>query len=76
MMFGRGGGGGVINRVTKEAGFTPFHEVTVQGGSYSNKRFTTDFNQPLSDNTAFRMTGMYENSGSFRDSRWLCSVMG
>ena len=29
MAFGRGGGGGVINRVTKEAGFTPLHEVTV-----------------------------------------------
>jgi catecholate siderophore receptor len=68
MMFGRGGGGGVINRVTKEAGFTPFHEVTLQGGSYSNKRFTTDFNQPLNDKAAVRITGMYENSGSFRDS--------
>src|SRR6185436_9452366 len=28
MVFGRGGGGGVINRVSKEAGFTPVREVT------------------------------------------------
>src|SRR5207302_2107554 len=27
MIFGRGGGGGVINRVTKEAGFTPLREI-------------------------------------------------
>ncbi|MDT9702321.1 TonB-dependent receptor plug domain-containing protein, partial [Streptomyces sp. P17] len=32
MIFGRGGGGGVINRVTKEAGYTPLREVTIQGG--------------------------------------------
>jgi TonB-dependent Receptor Plug Domain/Carboxypeptidase regulatory-like domain len=38
MVFGRGGGGGVINRVTKEAGFQPIHEVTLQGGSYGRKR--------------------------------------
>ena len=31
MMFGRGGGGGVINRVTKEAVFQPVHEVTPPG---------------------------------------------
>src|SRR5689334_13611394 len=38
MLFGRGGGGGVVNRVTKEAGFTPLREVTLQGGSFGNKR--------------------------------------
>ena len=40
MIFGRGGGGGVVNRVTKEAGFTPLREVTLQGGSFGNKRVT------------------------------------
>lgn len=66
MTFGRGGGGGVINRVTKQAGFTPLRELTLAGGSYSNKRFTTDFDQPLNDKIAFRLNGMYENSDSFR----------
>lgn len=67
MIFGRGGGGGVINRVTKEAGFTPLHEFTLLGGSYGNKRFLADFDQPLSDRVAFRFNGLYENSDSFRD---------
>jgi catecholate siderophore receptor len=67
MIFGRGGGGGVINRVTKEPGPTPLREVTLLGGSYGNKRFTADFDQSLSDRVAFRLNGLYENSGSFRD---------
>jgi len=66
MIFGRGGGGGVINRVTKEAGFAPLREVTLQGGSFGNKRFTGDFDQPLGNRAAFRMNAMYENSDSFR----------
>jgi len=66
MMFGRGGGGGVINRVTKEAGFTSLREITLQGGSFGNKRFSADFDQPLGDKFAFRVNGLYENSGSFR----------
>ncbi|HET6974895.1 MAG TPA: TonB-dependent siderophore receptor [Pyrinomonadaceae bacterium] len=67
MLFGRGGGGGVINRVSKEAGFTSLREITLQGGSFGNKRVTGDFDQPLGSKIAFRMNGVYENSGSFRD---------
>ncbi len=67
MMFGRGGGGGVINRVTKEAGFTSLREITLQGGSFGNKRFTGDFDQPLGNKIAFRLNAFYEDSGSFRD---------
>lgn len=66
MTFGRGGGGGVINRVTKEAGFTPLREIFLQGGSFGNKRFATDFDQPFMDKFAFRLNGMFEDSNSFR----------
>jgi catecholate siderophore receptor len=66
MIFGRGGGGGVINRVTKQAGFAKLREVTFQGGSFNNKRFTADFDQPLNRKVALRFDTMYENSGSFR----------
>jgi catecholate siderophore receptor len=66
MIFGRGGAGGVINRVTKEAGFMPLHEITLQGGSYNNKRFAMDLDQPFNNKVAFRLNGMYENSDSFR----------
>jgi catecholate siderophore receptor len=68
MLFGRGGGGGVVNRVTKEAGFTSLREVTLQGGSFGNKRVSMDFDQPLGDKLAFRLNGLYENSGSFRNN--------
>jgi catecholate siderophore receptor len=67
MIFGRGGGGGVINRVTKEAGAAPLTEFTLLGGSFGNKRFTADIDRPLTDWAAFRFNGLYENSGSFRD---------
>jgi catecholate siderophore receptor len=67
MIFGRGGGGGIINRVTKEAIFAPLREVTLQGGSFGNKRVTADFGQPFGSKAAFRLNGMYENSGSFRN---------
>ncbi|MCX6602806.1 MAG: TonB-dependent siderophore receptor [Acidobacteria bacterium] len=66
MIFGRGGGGGVINRVTKEAGFSPLREVSLQGGSFGNKRFAVDFDQPVGEKIAFRLNGVYENSDSFR----------
>ncbi len=66
MIFGRGGAGGVINRVTKEAGFAPLREVVLQGGTYGNKRVTADIDQPLGERVAFRLNGIYEDSGNFR----------
>lgn len=66
MIFGRGGGGGVVNRVTKEAMFSPIREFAATGGSYRNRRFTGDFGQPLGQQAAFRVNGVYENSDSFR----------
>ena len=66
-MFGRGGGGGVINRVTKEAGFMPVQELSMHVGSYSDRRVAGDVNRALSDRVAFRLNGMYENDGSFRN---------
>ncbi|MES1194908.1 MAG: TonB-dependent receptor plug domain-containing protein, partial [Opitutus sp.] len=68
MLFGRGGGGGLINRVLKAAGFTPIREITLQAGSHDNKRATVDVNEPLSDRTAFRLNALYEDSASFRHS--------
>ncbi|HET6670283.1 MAG TPA: TonB-dependent siderophore receptor [Pyrinomonadaceae bacterium] len=68
MIFGRGGGGGVINRVTKEAAFTSIREITLQGGSFRNRRLTADLGEALNRELAFRVNGLYENSGSFRNS--------
>jgi len=67
LVFGRGGGGGVVNRVTKEAGFAPLREIDAQGGSYGNARLAADVNQPLGDHFALRVNGVHEDSDSFRD---------
>ena len=68
MIFGRGGGGGVINRVTKEAQLAPTRSLSLEGGSYDHKRGTIDVGQALTSNIAVRFNGMYENSGGFRDA--------
>jgi catecholate siderophore receptor len=67
MIFGRGGAGGVVNRVMKQADFQPVREVFLQGGMYGNRRFSTDIDQPLGGKVAFRLNGMFEDSDSFRD---------
>jgi catecholate siderophore receptor len=67
MIFGRGGGGGVINRVTKQAGFGAAREVTLQGSSHDGKRVTADVDERLSDALALRVNGVFEDAGSFRD---------
>src|SRR5689334_15745614 len=66
MVFGRGGGGGVINRVTKQAGFLRSGEAMLQAGSYGNRRFSADLNQPLSSALALRVNGVFEDADSFR----------
>ena len=66
MIFGRGGGGGVINQVTKQADFMNQGEINLTGGSFGNKRFTADLDHALSDKLAFRLNGMFEDSDSFR----------
>jgi catecholate siderophore receptor len=66
MTFGRGGGGGVVNRVPKEAGFGKIREANFAGGSFHAGRVTGDFNQPLSQKFALRVNSIYEHSESFR----------
>ncbi|HEY7612764.1 MAG TPA: TonB-dependent siderophore receptor [Gemmatimonadales bacterium] len=66
LIFGRGTGGGLINRVSKEADWTPVRELTLQGGSYDTRRGAVDFGQGVSESVALRFNGMYENSDRFR----------
>lgn len=66
MTFGRGGGGGVINRVTKQASWDRVNEFTLEGGSYEHTRGTLDHGGAITDNTAVRLNAMYENSSNFR----------
>jgi catecholate siderophore receptor len=71
MIFGRGGGGGVVNRVTREAGFARTRELTFQGGSFRDKRFTVDMDQPFNSKIAGRLDGVFESADSFRDFVYL-----
>ncbi len=67
MIFGRGGSGGVVNRVTKEAHWSPVQEFSFQGGSFEQKRMSADVGYVINDIAAVRLNALYENSGSFRD---------
>jgi len=67
MIFGRGGAGGVINRVTRQANWNRIREFSLQVGSWDNRRGTFDIGGGVNDALALRVTGMYENSDSYRD---------
>ena len=68
MIFGRGGVGGVINRVTRQADWAPTQEFVVQGGSWDHRRVAGDLGHAVSPRVAVRLTGMYEDSGTYRNS--------
>lgn len=67
MIFGRGGSGGVINRVSKQATGVTVRDLTFQAGSENQYRATLDVGQAVSPTLAFRVTGLYEDAGSYRD---------
>ncbi len=67
MIFGRGGGGGVINRVSKTADGEETLAFTLQAGSFDNKRVTADIGGALDESIAVRLNSVYENSDSYRD---------
>jgi catecholate siderophore receptor len=67
MIFGRGGGGGVVNRVTKQ----PFFQQQV-GGSASVNTFGAwhvdgDVNLPIGSSLAVRFNATYEEFANHRD---------
>ena len=67
LIFGRGGSGGVINRVTKQADGREGGAVSVQLGNWDRKRGTVDWGTKLGERAAFRVNAMVEDSESYRD---------
>ena len=68
LIFGRGGGGGIINRVQK----SPLSDDVIYAGQASINSFgaydvSADFNAPLGDRAAVRFNAVYENLDSHRD---------
>lgn len=74
VIFGRGGAGGIVNRVTKRPLFAPVGEATVLVGNYDQLRGTFDIGNQFNESVAWRINGVAEHSDSFRDGvtldRW------
>jgi catecholate siderophore receptor len=67
LIFGRGAGGGLVNRTLKEADWTTVRQVIMQTGSWSNRRVAADLGQGINENVAVRFNTFYEQSDTFRD---------
>ena len=68
LIFGRGGGGGIINRVQK----SPLSDYYIYAGQASINSLgaydiSADVNAPLGDAAAVRINAVYENFDSHRD---------
>ena len=71
MVFGRGGGGGVINRVMKEADWMRLRSLTLEGGSFEHRRATLDVGDGFGPAVSARLNAMAEDSRQFRDATGL-----
>ncbi|MEA2882998.1 MAG: catecholate siderophore receptor, partial [Bradyrhizobium sp.] len=67
LTFGRGAGGGLVNRTLKEADGTKVYEAAIQTGSYNDRRVSLDADQAINENVAARLNAFYEASDTFRD---------
>ena len=65
--FGRGAGGGLVNRTLKEADGNRIYEATMQTGSWGDRRVTLDAGQAINQNVAARLNVFYEGADAFRD---------
>src|SRR5207344_242093 len=59
MIFGRGGGGGVVNRVIKRPSFGDYREALTSTDNEGGIRLTGDVDHALSPGIAFRVNGLF-----------------
>lgn len=71
LLFGRGGAGGLVNLVTREAERRSIREASLEVGSWEHLRGTADIGGGIGDSGAFRLMAMGEDSGGFRDNYFL-----
>ncbi|HJV21306.1 MAG TPA: TonB-dependent siderophore receptor [Holophagaceae bacterium] len=67
MTFGRGGAGGVVNRVTKRPLAQDQTQVQLGLGSWDDRRATVDFNTRLGGSAGLRVNAVAEDSLGFRE---------
>ena len=72
VLYGRGSSGGLINSVSKKPGFAPKHEVGMTLDTEGKRRtqFDTGWADPQG-NQAYRLTGAFEDSDTFRDDGYI-----
>ena len=75
MIFGRGGGGGVVNRILKSPDASgQFGQLNGSIDSFGAWFGTLDVNVPIGEGAAFRINGQYEeldnHRQSFQGHRW------
>ncbi|MEO7655604.1 MAG: TonB-dependent siderophore receptor [Sphingomicrobium sp.] len=66
MIFGRGGGGGVVNRVIKRSSLGAYREGLFSSDSFGTVRAAVDLDQPLANGVGLRVNALYESGASFR----------
>ena len=68
LIFGRGGGGGNINRVTKTPEASDqFVRINSSGDTFGAYQFTIDSNAPLGERAAIRVNALAEGFDNHRD---------
>jgi len=66
MIFGRGGGGGVVNRVLKRATLGTARQFSLSGDRFGGLRASGDLDQALGQSVGIRVNAMVEDGDSFR----------
>lgn len=66
MIFGRGGGGGIINRVLKRPSFAKQRALSASTDNWGAVRVQGDLDEPLSSSAGGRLNLLDEDSDSFR----------
>lgn len=68
LLFGRGGGGGIVNRVTKKANLDEnFQDLNASVDSFGAFTVAGDINRGLSDQFGLRINAFYEDMKNHRD---------
>ena len=67
LIFGRGGGGGIINRVQKSPRTEVFYAGQASINSFGAYDLSADLNAPLNDAIAVRLNAVYEEQKGHRD---------
>ena len=68
MIFGRGGGGGIVNRVTKRPAGKGFVRADLSAGSDGAGAASLDADEALAKGVLGRLNAVYERLDSFRDA--------